>query len=329
MPRRTTLTQQTQIGVEATPGTAVAANRRLRSMGIELGPAGNIRTFRPAGNKFPSITALGKEWSEGGLEGAATYTELIYAFSGILGAPTTTQPDAVASPTVYDHVWTIAPSAVQDPKTYTVEKGSSVRAHSAAHVYINELGLEFNREEINVNGAVVGRAISDGITLTASPTTVGLIPILPSHVSIYLDSTFAALGTTKLLDVMGAGFNLGSRFNTFWPIDAAVSSFKDAYEVEPTHSVTLTMEANATGTGLLAPMRAGDTRYLRIEAVGGTVEDAFTYRLRLDLPVKVTEIPGFEDSDGIYGLTWTFGLMDDTDAADAGEISLRNNIAAL
>jgi hypothetical protein len=326
MARRTTLTQQTQIGLETTSGTAVAANRRLRSLGIELGPEGNINTFRATGSKYPAIASLGKEWSSGDLEGSATYTELMYAFAGILGNPTTTTPGGGV--TARQHEWIIQASALQVPRTFTVEKGSSVRAHRAAHVFINELGLEFTRDEVTVDGAVVGRAIEDGVTMTPTPTDVALIPILGTQVSVYMDPTWAALGSTKLLDVTAANFSLGDRFQTFWPLDAAVTSFKDAYEVEPSSEVGLTMEANAAGMAILAQVRTGDTRYVRIEAVGSIIEATNAFRLTLDLPVKATDVPGFSDEDGIYGLGYTFGLFDDG-ANQAGRIRLINNIAAL
>ncbi len=326
MPRRTTLTQQTQLGVETTPGTSVAANRRLRSVSIDLAPEGNIRAFRATGSKFPSVAAPGKEWSSGDMEGAGTFTELLYVISGILGSPATTTP--TGGTTTRQHDWTIAPSALQDPKTFTVEKGSSVRAHKASYVFINELGLEFNREEINVEGGVVGQAITDGVTLTGSPTDIALIPILPSQVSVYLDTTFAGLGTTKLLSVMSANWSLGDRFETFWPLDAAVPSFKDAFEVEPSSEITLTMEADATGMALLTPLRAGDIRYVRIEAVGATIEGALPYRLRLDCPLRFTEMPGLDDEDGIYGVSYTASLFDDG-VNGAGSIRLVNTIAAM
>ena len=327
MPRRTTLTQQTQIGLETTSGTSVAANKRLRSVGIDLSPEGEVRMFRPTGNKFNSIAALGKEWSSGDVEGAATYTELVYLLSMMFGNATITTPGGGTLSRQWE--WLLQPSAIQDPRTFTVEKGSSVRAHKAAYVFLNEFGLEFTREEINVSGAVIGQSITDGVTMTATPTDIALIPILPTQVSVYLDPSWATIGTTKLLSVISANLELGDRFGTFWPIDAAVSSFKDAYETEPSAEVSLTQEADAAGMANLTAMRAGTTQYLQIKAVGTIIEAAIAYSLILDLPVKVSEVPSLEDEDGIYGANWTFTLVDDTAAASAGRIRLINSLTTL
>ncbi len=326
MAERTIITEATQIGVEATSGTAVAASRRLRTVGFNLDPEFESRQFRPSGNKYPAINSPGKEWVGGDVEGAGDYNELIYPISGLLGPATITTPTGGA--TSRQHLWNIAPAAAQDPKSFTVEKGSTVRAERSVYVILNSLGLTFNRDEITLEGDLIGRRLEDGVALTASPTTVALSPILPQHISVYFDTTFAGLGTTKLTRVVEAGFNVGDRFGTLWPLDAAQDSYVAVYEGEPSSEVTLHQVADAAGMAHLPRARAGTTGYLRIGAVGPIIEGAIPYSLQIDVPVKVTDY-GYGDADGLKTAEWTFGLFDDASQGSAGTIRLVNILTAL
>lgn len=92
-----TLNQLSQIGVEVTPGTAVAATKRLTSMGIPMTPAQNIQRFSPRGAKFSTAHALNQEWSEGeiGDDSGMAYNEIQYVLSSLLSKPA--NPTALAA----------------------------------------------------------------------------------------------------------------------------------------------------------------------------------------------------------------------------------------
>lgn len=329
MPDQTTTTQKVQIGVEAVPGTLVPATKRLLSLDLSLGAQGDINTFRPSGSKYPAIAAMGKEWAGGDVEGWPTYTELLYIVSNVLGAPTSTAPGGATI--AMEHVWPIRSSALNTPKTWSVEKGSDTLARKAGYGLFTELGLTYNRDEISLDGSFMARIMDAAATLTAltGEDELDLVPILPREVSIYLDSTFATIGTTKLLRVLEASWSLGDQYTGLWPLDAAQSSFAATYEGEPSSEVGLTLGADAVGYGLLAPMRAGETRYLRIEAIGGEIEAGQNYEFTVDLPVKVTDVPDESDDDGLETLEYGFELFHDSDMGNAGSILLRNGIAAL
>lgn len=329
MPDQTTTTQKVQIGVEATPGTLVPATKRLLSLMLSLGPQGDIQTFRPSGSKYPAIAAMGKEWAGGDVEGWPTYTELLYIISNVLGAPTTDL--VVGSTAAYDHVWPIRSSELNSPKTWSVEKGSATQARKAAYGLFTELGMTYNRDEISLDGAFMARILDAAASLTAlgAGSELDLVPLLPREVSIYLDTTAAALGTTKLLRVLEASWSLGDQYTGLWPLDAAQSSFAATYEGEPSSEVGLTLGADAVGYGLLTPMRAGETRYLRIENIGGEIETGFDYEFVVDLPIKITEVPDESDDDGLETLEYGAELFHDSDMGSAGSIRLRNGLASL
>jgi len=116
--------QTAQVGIEVTPGTSVPANKKLSSVGFTMSPNPDISVFRASGNKYPTVASLNREWMTFDLDGAITYTEIIYLLAGILEKTT-----AVA--TAPSQTWTFTPatSAADPVQTYTIEQGSAARAH--------------------------------------------------------------------------------------------------------------------------------------------------------------------------------------------------------
>lgn len=332
---RASISQTVQVGVEGagTPGTAVAANKKLQSLSIE--PAVNPETdqFRPMGTKWPTLVTLTREWVTAGVSGSPTYDEIIYPLSSVLEAATVTQPDATNAPSAY--LWTFAPSStdIDTIRTFTVEQGDSTRAHRFAHGVFTEFGLDISRGGIDLSGSMIGTALQDGVALTAAPTTLPLIPVLPNDVSVYMDNTAAGLGTTKLASGAGPAFsaavNIGDRHGPVWPIDAAVDSFAGTVETEPSGSLELTLEADATAMGLLTTLRNGATKFIRIESVGNIIAAAVRYRLTVDLAVKVDDIGDFDDTDGVYTVPPSFSIVHDGTWGKALQVEVVNTQASL
>ena len=328
MAERSSLTQGVQVGVESTPGTGVAANKKFVSIGITPAVQMDPLEFRPMGSKFNTIVTPGKEWVEADLEGVGSYSELLWFLSSCVvapGAPTTVDTSA--------RKWSFssAPAAEDTVKTLTVEQGGVVRAHKFAYGLVTEVELTFNRDGIEVGGAMIGQRISDNITLTATPTTPPNVPILPTEIDVYLDSTFGGLGTTKLLRVLEATWTLGDRFNPVWVLNSTLPSFAAHVESEPNAQLTLLMEADAEGMAQLTQMRAGTTKFLRIKATSTTLAGAATemYSLTIDSAVKVADVGDFSDEDGVYAIEWTFDLVYDSGWTKAFNIDLVNKETTL
>lgn len=311
MAERSTISQSVQIGVEATPGTAVAAARRLGSLGFSVGVQTEIARRRPTGQKYSSNEVLGKEWSEADLEGGPVYTELPYIFASLLSAPTVTQiMDGTTATGAYRWVFDSASFGEDAPKTFTLEQGSAARAHRLTNGIISDFDLSWGREEVEIGGTLFGRAIEDGITLTANPTQLDQIPVKPTDLSVYLDTTAAGLGGTKLLRALSGEVSLGSRFMPLWVVDRAQPSFVSTIEGEPELEFTLTQMADAQGMANLVALRDGATRFLRLEAVGPVIYTGATtvrHSMTIDIAGQVSEVGEFSDEDGVYAVEWTFG----------------------
>lgn len=310
MTERTTIAQVAQVGVESTPGTSVAANKLFLATGISPAVKVDMQRFRPMGQKLPTVLVPGKEWVEAKIDGSGSYTELTYLLASLLtdpGAPTTV--DTTARKYTYNPLATSEDS----PKTFTIEQGSGVRAGKFSYGICNELELAFSRDSIDVSGSFLGQRYQDGITMTASPTAITQLPILPTDIDVYLDPTSGALGTTKLTRVLKASWKISDRFGTVWPLNSANNSFVTHVETEPKSEIKLLVEADSSGMANLNAMRGGTTQFLRISATSPTLAGSTTqkYSVILDQAIKVSDVAEFSDEDGVYAIEFTFEMTYD------------------
>lgn len=334
MPERSTVSQLVQVGIETTPGTPVAATKKLTALSIDPSASFEIDRFRPRGYKFDTLTATNKESVEADLEGQPTYSEIIYPLSSLLTTPVTTQIMDGATPTgAYRHIFTPAVSAEDTPKTLTVEVGSSFRAHRFAYGLVTEMGLSFSRDEVSLDGAMIGTKLEDGITLTSSGvTTVDLVPILPTQIDVYMDNAFGGLGTTKLGRVLSTEVSIGDRYNPLWVLDSAKESWVAHIETAVDATMSIVMEADAQGMALLQAARSGDTRFFRMKATGPEIYDGavtVNYLFQIDLAGKIDDVGDFSDADGVYAVEFTFRIVYDGSWTKALSIEVINKLAAL
>src|SRR5262245_43061954 len=280
MPERATIFEHVQIGLETTPGTSVPANKLLSALSIAPSAQGNIKKFRPQGTKYNTITAKGMEWTEADLSGQPTFTEIVYPLASVISAPVITTPGGGTLSRL--HTFTSAAGGPDSPSTFTVETGSSVRANKFTYGIIPEFTFTFARDELSLGGSMFGRALIDPATLTATPTGIALVPILPEQLSIYLDVSSATLGTTKLLRWLSGELTISGRYDRLWVLDAAQASFVNHIETEPTVELKVKLEADAAGMALLADLRASTRKWVRVEAVGAVIETALPYKFTLD-----------------------------------------------
>jgi hypothetical protein len=319
MAERSSITQAVQIGLETTSGTAVAANKRLGSMGFEIGPSIDVNALQPDGQKYANAQILGKEWVEGKLSGMPVYTELPYALSSVINSATVTTILDSSTPTGASK-WVFDSSTFNDdtPKTYTIEQGSSFRAHRATGLIIPEYTWKWSRDEIQLGGKIMAKSLADGITLTSSPTLLPQIPVRPSELSFYMDPTSSALGTTKMLRTLKGEMSIADRFDALWVVDAAQSSYVATIETLPKIEWKVTQEADEQGMASLLAMRAGGTTFMRLEAVGpniytgtGGTPVIANHKVTLDLAGQVSDVSTLSDEDGVFGIEWTFSATYD------------------
>lgn len=328
---RDAVNEKVQIGVEATPGTLVAATRRLNALSFEAGVEFDADEFRPTGSKFPTLVTPTKEWTAFDVAGRVTYDEIVYPASSVFGTATVTPgsgPDAGTSS------WRFVAGSGSDttPKTFTVEEGQTDRAHRAGRVTLESLGFTFDRNNApELSGSAFGLALEDGITLTAAGVTdTPPVPVQIGEVTVYLDATAGAIGTTKLGGLFDVELELGDRANPVWLIDAALDSFAGVAEGETMGEGSMTLEASAAGMAHLATARAGATRFLRIEAIGPNIAaTSVPHRFRLDAAVKIADVDDFGEQDGRRTIGYSFTVVRDGTLGHGMALEVRNALTAL
>jgi hypothetical protein len=328
MAERTSVTQVSQIRVETTAGTDPATGtKQFSSLGIDLSPKIDVNTFTPSGQKYVGSASVGKDWTTGKLTGQATYTEIIYPLSMLFGAPTITTP--AGGTTSRQHLWTPSNSAVLTPKTLTVVKGSSVAAESATYVHATGFGVAFDRSKVDTDGDLLGQLFTTGASLDGSPTTLALVPVLANQGDVYLDSTWAGLGTTKLTRVISGSWKESDKYNAGWFVNSANPSWAVSVENKPKTEIKLMLEADATGLALLASLRAGSTSFVRFKWLGATIETTIKYTLQSDFAVKWTDIGDIKDTDGVYAVDFTGEVSQDATSGNNQQHTVINTLTAL
>ncbi len=328
MAERTTVLQTCQFGAETTPGTAVATNRRMPSISLTSSIEGDTVKIPASGLKFPVGYVPGKEWSSAKLSGQPTYDELLYLLVSLMSYAAGVQQ---AATTAYKWTTDLASATEDTIKTWTVETGSAVRAHKFAYGLVTDLTLKGDRSKIDLSGTMIGQRITDGITLTASPTVIDQVPIMPGEVSIYADTTSAGLGGTKLSRVLSWELAIKGRYGPLWVVDAAQASWATHVELPVDVSLKLLVEADSTGMGFLTTLRNRSKTFLRLGATSPTLAGtAIPYALQFDMCGEITGAPKeFKDTDGVYAAEFTFGAVHDATWGKALTSFLMNKRATL
>ena len=308
MAERATVQQQSQIGVEVNSGTNVACPTILPATSIVPGIKTDMTTFRSVGGKYPTVVALNKEWVEASITGQMSYADLTFLLAGILCDPTS----AVYDTSGYTHTYHLNPAAVDAIKTYSVEIGdpgtfgAALLASEWSYGLIRDLSLDFSRAGCTITGAMLGKVYTDlGATMTAG-TAVASVPVQPTEVCVYMDTSLGGIGGTKLSRCLGATLSLSNRFMPMYVLDSAYPGFVAHVETAPEFTLSLKVEADTTGMGPLALLRLGSTRWFRIKAISATIAGATQpYDLTLDFAAKFNAMSDFSDEDGVYAVEYT------------------------
>lgn len=343
---RSTSAQITQIGRETTPGTPVAATRRLGSLSISPSVSAETAMFRPEGVKFPTVQALNREWATFDGTGQPTYEEVVIPLSGAVDTATVSQVlDGVTPTGAYEWVFTPDPAGADTPKTFTLERGQDgVQVEKFAHLLFTGFGLELTRAGVSLSCPGFAKRMSSGTDATDGlDIPADLTPILPGQFCIYMAETHAELEddpgvsdpTKRLTRVIAANPSMEDRYNPAWFINCTEDSFTTFVENPDGVGGTfgLTQEADAVGMGLMENLRNGDTVHVRMEAQGPVIYDAgvqqdLRHLFRWDMALKVENVEGWSDEDGIYAIPWTLRPALDGTWGKAHQITVRNTVAA-
>jgi hypothetical protein len=320
MPPRAAVFQAVQVGLEATPGTPVAASKRLLATEIALQPRTPFNTFRPVGQKFATGSSAQKEWTEASVRGALSYNDLTYIMSSLL-----TQAAVPGT-------WTLKPNTFgpDNPATYTIMSGSSAGAESVAYGLFQGIDMRMTRAEAALTGSILGKVLNEQITMTASPTDIPKALINPKSIDVFMSDTLAAIGSGKVTNSIEAGLSFGNRYAGFFPFDSTEASYSGHVERAPSFTCHLTAMHDSISAGWAADMRAQKTKFVRWLSNGPLViaGGGIFYKMQITMAFQFRQ-PDRGPREELWTSAWPGDPVYDSTLGGAIEVVLVNDVAAL
>jgi hypothetical protein len=292
MTARSIAGQQSLIQKEVTPGTPLTtAMLRLTNFKLRPGFAADNTPFRGGTGKVVTGIEVSGETGPVTVEGIQDYNHLGYALSSRVSLPVTTTPGG--GTLSRQHVFTLNPDAEDTKATYTYVWGDATQAVQGVYAVFNSLSMNIQRGSLDFGTSMMGRLPTTGATIPGSGiTTVPAKQIAARNYNVYLDSTWAGKGTTKLLDCYEANLDLGDKFATDAPIDSTVSGFRGMLEAEEQDmSARYSLGFDAVALASIASFQAGSWVFFTIKSTGPIIEAAIPYSLQIDMALLITS-PG-------------------------------------
>lgn len=324
---------------EVTPGTAVT-NAMRRVLGIKGVPGWEVdgTNFVPSGVKVNTARVVNTETATFTAETLQDYNALLWTLTGGFGAPAAPVQVLEAENPVpaYRHVFSLNPFAPDSVVTFTGIWGDAQQAVTLRHLFFNSLGITVNRGGLSFDTSIRAMVPETGASIPAggSITTIGTVPVASRSWSIYIDDTWATLGTTKMLAMYEGQLSFGDKYDMDYVVDAAKPSFNSIVEAESTDRTgSLKVGFDAAAVGLVGDYKDGQLKFIRFESEGPTIPGTTTTRFTVELDVCVViENPGtFENAPNSASRTLPFNMSIALDPVSnkAAEALVINSVASL
>ena len=317
----------TQIGKETTPGTAVAATKTLAGAMIDFSPELDVKRYRAAGKRLTTTSVLNKNWVAGKYDGVLSYNELPVFLDGLLGEAS---PASVGTGG-YGRTYSLLDVQTATAKTYTLRRGDTTAAQVATQGQFKSFTMQSDRNEVKMNGTLVGQAIDNAGSLTSSIPQMTESPVSGNEVSIYVDSTSGALGTTALGCPFNFKINIPDLFSEKWCLNRANTSFADTPEiaVEPTISFDIEFSSQARALYDAVVLSSLPVRFIRFDALGANIGTGADYKIQWDFAAKIRSCKEVPDVDGVYAYTFEWDVVFNSAWAKAMNVYVVNATATI
>lgn len=280
-----TIGRTTQMSPESTHGVAPGggATKQLVDTILAMDPSYKSSEIRGTGRRFLSeVVPDGQEATAGKLSGGLGYNSWVYFLSMMFGAATVTTPTGAVAAKQWK--WTVPLTGSINPVSMDVEQGDANDADQYLYTIMDSFGIDATRTAVAPAGTLWARATNKltpvgtfaGMT-SAGVTALALAPVLPKHWSVYFDTVYGNLGSTKLTRAFHAKLDYGGAFVPFFPLDSALPSYggiADGDSVKATMMIEMMKSVTVDPTAseqLWLVARAAGTRYCRLYAGGSGV----------------------------------------------------------
>jgi len=163
---RPSVFETVQIGVEATPGTAVPALIRLQGTDIKPKPVPKIKPVRAAGNKFNTASVAGREYTEAPVSGDQSFTDLCFLFNMNICKGVASLPNGNGTLTVR-RTYTPHPYLPEVFTTLTVQRGNALQGGKQfPYGIMPDMTQTWAEDECKVSGTMWGRKLDKGVPMS-------------------------------------------------------------------------------------------------------------------------------------------------------------------
>lgn len=269
---------------ETTSGTAITTAMK-RYLGIKgtIGWEVEKEHFRGSGYKADTGENTLTEMGKADLEVIQDYNAMLPLLSGVFGAPVTTTV-GVGTPAAYEHVFTIDPKAADTLVTFTAMWGDPVLALQALSWAFHGLTFGVQRNELSLSSNPILRAPLTGIALpTTGVTEVPMVPVRASTYDVFMDSTWDAMGTTKLLNLYEIEYDYPDKYVPDWVVNSALPSYSELMEGDDLeYGLTAKVGFDPTGVGLINDSLNGGMKFIRTSCTGPSINGTDNHSLQVD-----------------------------------------------
>ncbi len=314
---------------EAVPGTELLTTMvqldGLRM--VRLGRGGQAESFKGGTGKTASGVLLSDTWAEWSLTPASDYRALGFIAASRIATPVTTTPGGAT--TARQHVFTLNPNAVDAFNTYTLVWTDGTIGYKSSYNVFQSLGFTAERGSVTVSSNMIGRKPTATAVVPTSPTTTGLKPIQPNLGDIWVDTSWASLGTTQYLAAYQFDMQLGDKYDMDAPINSSITSFASLPEKEDqSMALNLSVAVDTAGDALITKYEAGTMISVRYKVSGPIIEAAIPFSVQWDALAVITQVGEITAAPNSNIATVPLTCEIATDNTNALALTIVNDITA-
>jgi hypothetical protein len=294
---------------------------------VRLGRGGSAESFKGGTGKTASGVILSDTWAEWSLTPASCYRALGFVAASRISTPTTTTPGG--GTLSKQHVFTINPNAIDTSATYTLVWTDGTIGFKSSYNAFQSLGFTAERGSVEVSSNMIGRKPVTTAVVPTTPTSVALKPIQPNLGDIWIDSSWATLGTTQYLSAYQYDLQLGDKFDMDAPINSSISSFATLPEKEDqSMSLSLSVAVDTAGNTLAANYDVGTMIAVRYKIIGPIIETTIPYSAQWDCMAVITEVGEVTAAPNSNIATLPLTCEIATDGTNALALTLVNDVVS-
>lgn len=326
--------KKTQIGLETTAGTAVAATVILRHLGNiedareDVFPEEDVALI-PGTDRNYTSHYLGKYTQE---EAEATFEQLPYVLACGVENVTSGSTDTGGSGKIYQ--FDFATSSANTPKTATIEAGDNNAVEEVEYAFVENFSLSGSpKQAVMLSADWVGRQVSTS-AFTSALSLEDVEEIMFQKAKLYISDPADGFGNNLVSDTLyGFSMDVPTGIKPEWTGSGELyfTTISQGGELAP--MLDITFEHNASATTERAKWKSKDTRLVRLLIEGSTLTTAGeTYSkktLIIDLAGRWEKFEPLGDEDGTNTVVAKLRGRYNATAAAMGKFIVVNEKASL